>query len=101
MLTDKQNIINRKITLMRKGFSQRALAALVGCSPAAITFVINNKTKSRQMHERIVAVLGVSLAGFWPEIYGPEVVAAAVGTAENSCDSPPQNFEKILPETRA
>ena len=69
MLTDKQNIINRKVILLQKGYSQRSLAEAIGCSSAAITFAISGKTKSRLMHEKIISILGVPIAEFWPEFY--------------------------------
>lgn len=81
MLTDKENIINRKVILLQKGYSQRSLAKAAGCSSAAITFAITGKTKSRSMHEKIVSILDVPIAEFWPEFYGTDFVDEVNTTA--------------------
>lgn len=69
MLTNSTHLINRKIIILQRGFSQRKLAEAVGCSPAAITFVMTGKTRRRAMHDKIAAVLGVPVAELWPEFY--------------------------------
>jgi lambda repressor-like predicted transcriptional regulator len=64
-----QNLINRRIALLRCGHSQATLAKAIGVTPAAITFVMTGKTKSPAMHKKIADKLGVTLAEFWPEYY--------------------------------
>jgi len=75
MLTKNENIINRKVTLLQKGFTLAKMAAQIGYSIPTISKAVNNQSKnSRDVHEKMVFVLGVSLAEFWPELYGPDVV---------------------------
>lgn len=72
MLIEKQNIINRKVIMVQREMSLRKVADAVGCSAACVMFAVNKAGQSRRMHERIAAVLNVTLAEFWPELYGPD-----------------------------
>lgn len=47
------------------------LARDLGVTPAAIGQSINGKVQSLRMHRIIAQKLGVELAEFWPEFYGP------------------------------
>lgn len=75
MLSNNKNIINRKIILLSKGFNLTTLAHSTGYSiPSICIAVKQGKKQSRTLHDAIVSVLGVSLAEFWPELYGADIV---------------------------
>ena len=70
MLTSKEHIINRKIIIMRAGFTQTAFAQKAGVSRIVLYRALTGETKKKQMHTRICDALGVSKEVFWPEFYG-------------------------------
>lgn len=63
-------IINRKNILYEKRYSIRRLAKDLGFSAIAVSQAIRCMTCSLKMHRAIANKLGVSLASFWPELYG-------------------------------
>lgn len=72
MASVKQNIhiINRKNILYDQRYSIARLAKDIGCSAAAVSLAIRGVTVSLKMHRAITKKLGVTLASFWPELYG-------------------------------
>lgn len=84
MLTSKQNIINRKVILVQRETSIRKVAEAIGHSPAAVMFAINKCGQSRRMHEKIAGALGVTLAEFWPELYGPDGIKCENSVSHDS-----------------
>jgi len=73
MLTTKEDIINRKVIMLKADYNAAKLAKAIGCSTTAILLAINCKTISLKLHRKITDILGVSLVDFWPELYGPIV----------------------------
>lgn len=70
MLTSKEHIINRKIIIMRAGFTQTAFAQKVGISRIGLYKALTGQTKNKNMHVRICDAISVSKEVFWPEFYG-------------------------------
>jgi len=52
------------------GYSQSALADEVGVRPSAVSMVINGRSRSTQIEERIAAITGYALAELWPVWHG-------------------------------
>ena len=90
MLTHNKNIINRKIAMMQHGITLHRLGKMTGYSIGTICKVINNNDQStknsRNVHEKIAGVLGISLADFWPELYGPDAVSQKINQDNISHD---------------
>ena len=70
-INDNQYIINRKVTLVKHGESNASLAKKADCTPQAMSQAIRGITHSLRIHRAVCAILGVQLADFWPEHYGP------------------------------
>lgn len=88
MVTTNENIINRKIILLKRGFSVPSLARKLGYTPQGVLKVINGKFKSvnqsSAMLTAVASALEVTKEEFWPEFYGP--VADTVSHDENIID---------------
>jgi lambda repressor-like predicted transcriptional regulator len=73
MVTTNENIINRKIILLKRGFSIPLLAKKLGYTPQGVLKVINGKFKSTAqsgaMLNAVAGALGVTKEEFWPEFY--------------------------------
>jgi len=74
MVTTNVNIINRKIIMLKCGFSVPSLAKKIGYTPQGVLKAINGKfkstTQSAAMLNAVADTLGVSKEEFWPEFYG-------------------------------
>jgi lambda repressor-like predicted transcriptional regulator len=99
-ITNKNYLFNRKAMTLKAGYTQTTLAKYFHLTPGAITHVFNGATRNRELQEKIVALLGVSLAEFWPEQYGQSVVNCVAGENDQH-NTPPSKVEKNLTETRA
>lgn len=73
IINEKINFINRKKILIEKEINQAQLAKKAGVSPQALSNVLRGLSHSWFIHRRVCEVLGVQLADFWPEYYGPIV----------------------------
>jgi len=71
IITTKEQIINRKIILIQKGKTGPVIAKEIGCSAPTVFLAIAGKTQSILRHRQIAEALGVPMAEFWPEFYGP------------------------------
>jgi len=85
-VNENNNIINRKLVLVRKGINQRGLARALGYTPAAIQHAISGGGTSYRIHRRIADYLRVSMVTFWPELYdnlSHEAASADMAAAVN------------------
>lgn len=71
-VTDNHFIINRKKILYDQRYSMSRLAVEIGVTPQGVSQSVNGTTQSLKMHRAICKKLGLSLAEFWPEIYGDQ-----------------------------
>lgn len=71
IVNENQNIINRKVIMLQKGYNLPKLAKEVGHTSQAVSQSIQGRSKSLRIHRNIAQILGVSLVEFWPELYGP------------------------------
>lgn len=71
MINENQNIINRKVVMLQKGYNLPKLAKEVGHTKQAVSQSIQGRSTSLRIHKTIAGILGVSLVEFWPELYGP------------------------------
>jgi lambda repressor-like predicted transcriptional regulator len=71
IINEKLHFINRKKILVEKEMNQAQLARKAGCTPQALSNVLRGISHSWRIHRAVCAVLGVELAEFWPEFYGP------------------------------
>lgn len=72
-INESQEIINRKVILVQKGYSNARLAREIGVTPQALSQAIRGITHSLRIHRAVVTKLGVSLVEFWPELYGEAI----------------------------
>ena len=77
-VNENNNIINRKLVLVRNGINQRGLAKALGYTPAAIQNAISGGGTSYRIHRRIADYLGVPMVTFWPELYDNMAAAQSV-----------------------
>jgi len=70
MINENKHIINRKVILIKCGYSAAKLAREIGVTPAAISQAIRGTTHSLRIHKAISDKLDVALVDFWPELYG-------------------------------
>jgi lambda repressor-like predicted transcriptional regulator len=47
------------------------LARKAGCTPQALSNALRGVSHSWRIHRAVCGILGVELAEFWPEFYGP------------------------------
>lgn len=69
MVTTNENIINRKIILIKKGISIASLSEKLPYTRQGVNIAIVGKSRSKTMHLAICTALGVSLEEFFPEFY--------------------------------
>lgn len=70
-INENNLIINRKVLLVKHGESNASLARKCGCTAQAMSQAILGITHSLRIHRAVCTILGVELAEFWPEFYGP------------------------------
>lgn len=70
-INQKNNFINRKKILVEKELNQAQLARKAGCTPQALSNALRGVSHSWRIHRAVCGILGISLADFWPEFYGP------------------------------
>ena len=70
MLSDKENIINRKIFIMKSGRTQRRVAEIVGVSRITLYRYLCCIDKDPQTQKKIARACNVKPDIFWPEFFG-------------------------------
>lgn len=70
MLSDKENIINRKILIMKSGRTQRRVAEIVGVSRITLYRYLCCMDKDPNTQKKIARAVNVRKEIFWPEFYG-------------------------------
>lgn len=70
-INDKKHFINRKKILVEKELNQAELARRAHVTPQALSNALRGVSHSWRIHRRVCEILGVELADFWPEFYGP------------------------------
>lgn len=83
-INENPHIINRKVMLVQKGYSNARLAREIGVTPQALSQAIRGITHSLRIHRAVVTKLGVSLIEFWPELYGDVVSHDSIISEEAS-----------------
>lgn len=87
--------ILRLIHLKASGISQQSVARKLDVTYQAVNNELRGEFRSEKIRLGICDMTGISKDVFWPEFYPLENVACCDHTV------PPQNFEKILPQTGA
>jgi transcriptional regulator with XRE-family HTH domain len=64
-----QDIINRKMKIMKLGHTQDSLASAAGIKPQVVSRAFHGKVSSIVIYKKIAAVVGETLVGFWPDIF--------------------------------
>lgn len=72
-INEKAHFINRKKILVEKEMNQAELARKADVTPQALSNALRGVSHSWRIHRRVCEVLGMELAEFWPEFYGPIV----------------------------
>lgn len=62
-----ENILNRKIILLRAGLTLVMVGGALGVTPQAITNEVNGRFKSRRIRKGLCELTNTTLDEFWPE----------------------------------
>ena len=63
-------ILNRKIVLLRAGLTMRKIAREIGVVPQAITNEVNGRICSRRVRDGICRLTGTTYEEMWPDFHG-------------------------------
>ena len=69
-VTKRENIINRKILIMKSGRTQRRVYEMVGVTRMGFYKALCGITQNPVLHEKIAKAVNVPKEIFWPEFYG-------------------------------
>jgi len=86
-----------------RGYSQAALAKECGIKPATMSTVINGRSRSAQIEERISAITGYTLEELWPQWHGEAPLVLSLDERAVVLlyrELPPSAREQVLPVLR-
>ncbi len=69
-LKEKENIINRKILIIKSGRTQRRVAEIVGISRISLYKTLCGINKNPETQKKIARAVNVPKEIFWPEFFG-------------------------------